>query len=346
MTAPLKILVTFNIAQELLEKVRATDPRIQILYDPTLLGKPRYMCDQHGEVIQRTPEQESRLKSMMAEAEILFGYVPQGYQDSLRTWFPRLRWNQSPSAGIGWGAKAHGWTETDIQFTTASGMHDTPLAEFCLMSMLMFVKDYFWMSEEKERKHWARTCATELRGKTLGVIGLGKVGREVARLGKACGMHVVGTKKHTEGVNPELLNVDSLYEWTDLRPTIGDADFVVVICPETEETRGLIGAKEISMMKKGSVLINIARGTIVDEEALISALRSGHLGGAALDVFEKEPLPPDSPLWDMPRVIVSPHSASTADTENGKLTDIFIDNIHRYLEGRALRNLLDKELLY
>ena len=341
-----KILVTFHIAPELLERIKAVDPGVEILYNPSLLGRPRYMNDQHGAPIERTPEQEERLRGMMAEAEVLFGYVPRGYGRDIKGFFPLLRWNQSPSAGIGWGAKRSGWTETDIDFTTASGMHATPLAEFCLMSMLIFVKDFFHMAEEKRRRHWQRTCATDLRGKTLAVVGLGRVGREVARLGMCLGMRVIGSKRHVEGVDPASVNVEQLYGWKNLEPMLGEADFLVLICPETEETRGLIGEGELSSMKEGSVLINISRGSIVDEAALIRSLQSGRLGGAALDVAEVEPLPPDSPLWDMPRVIISSHSASTVELENERLTEIFCDNLRRYLDGRPLRNLLDKELLY
>jgi glyoxylate/hydroxypyruvate reductase A len=341
-----RILVTFHISPELLEKIRAVDSGVEIFYDPSLLGKPRYMNDQHGAPIERSPEQEQRLREMMAQTEVLFGYVPRGYGREIKRFFPLLRWNQSPSAGIGWGAKKNGWTETDIDFTTASGMHATPLAEFCLMAMLVFVKDYFHMAEEKRRRHWQRTCATELRGKTLAVVGLGRVGREVARLGMCLGMRVIGSKRHVEGVDPASVNVEQLFDWKNLEPMLGEADFLVLICPETEETHGLIGEGEITSMKKGSALINISRGSIVDEAALIRALQSGHLGGAALDVAEVEPLPPDSPLWEMPRVIISPHSASTVDLENKRLTEIFCDNLRRYLDGRPLRNLLDKKLLY
>jgi phosphoglycerate dehydrogenase-like enzyme len=341
-----KILITFHIAPRLIERIREVDPGVEILYDPSLLGKPRYMNDQHGGTIERTPEQEERFRGMMGEAEVLFGYVPRGYSGEKERRFPRLRWVQSPSAGIGWGAKARGWTETEVDFTTASGMHSTPLAEFCLMAMLMFAKDYFHMAEEKERRRWRRTCATELRGKTLAIIGLGRVGREVARLGGCLGMRVIGTKRVTDGVDPASVNVDGLHPRTDLGPMLGRADFLVLICPETEETRGLIGERELASMKEGSVLINIARGSIVDEAALIRALRSGHLGGAALDVVEREPLAHDNPLWEMPRVIISPHSASTVDAENERLTEIFCDNLRRYLDGRPMRNLLDKKLLY
>jgi phosphoglycerate dehydrogenase-like enzyme len=125
-----------------------------------------------------------------------------------------------------------------------------------------------------------------------------------------------------------------------------DADFLVLICPETEETRGLIGKEEITYMKPGAVLINISKGAVVDEDALVDALLSGHLGGAALDVFRTEPLPLESPLWNMPRVIISPHSASTDDKQNERLTDVFVDNLHRYLASKPLNSVLDKKLLY
>ena len=345
MTSEVKVLITFHLATDLLQRVEQL-PGVQVLYDPSLLGKPRYMNDQHGGPIQRTPEQGARLREMMSQAEVLFGYVPDEYQPEIRRHLPRLRWMQSASAGIGWRAKTMGWTETDIMFTSSSGIHSTPLAEFCLMAMLMFVKDYFYMAEEKARRHWQRTCTTEQRGKTLAVVGLGRVGTEVARLARCLGVRVIGIKRHIEGADPERLHVDALYPWTSLRDMLGEADYVVLICPETEETRGLIGRGELAAMKRGAVLINIARGSVVDEEALIEVLRSGHLGGAALDVAQTEPLPSDSPLWDLPRVIISPHSASTADTENAKLTQMFCDNYMRYVAGEPLRNLLDKRLLY
>ena len=341
----LKLFISFNIDPLLIEKIKQADPDIEIMYDPSILPKPRYRNDQHGGPFQRTPEQEEKIQGMMAEAEILFGYVPADYRD-LGKWFPKLRWNQSPSAGIGWGVRSHGWTETDIDFTTASGMHATPLAEFSIMSMLIFVKDYFLMAQQKAKHIWKRTSALELRDKTLGVIGLGSVGRETARLAKCFGMNVIGTKRNVEGVDPASVNVDELYAFDNLDPVLAQSDFLVLICPETDETRGMIGREELAKMKKGAVLINIARGSIVDEPELVKALQSGHLGGAAVDVAAKEPLPPESPLWDTPNVIISPHSASTVEEENEKLTEIFVDNLHRYREGRPFRNLLDKKALY
>lgn len=340
-----KILISFHILPELIERIKETLPEAEVLYEPELYGKPRYDNDQHGAPAERTPEQEKRLQSLMAQADILYGYFFKGYGD-LENWWPNLKWNQSASAGIGWRVAQMGWDKSDVIFTTASGIHATPLAEFCLMSMLMFTKNYFLMAEEKERHHWQRTCATDLKTKTVGVIGLGSVGSEVARLSKRIGMRVIGSKKTVEGVDPASVHADALYPMDQLDRILEESDFLVLICPETDETRGLMGAEQFAKMKKGAVVINIARGSIIQENALIEALRSGHLGGAALDVASKEPLPSANPLWDMPRVIISPHSASTVDMENTRLTEIFCDNLVRYINGEPMRNLLDKKSLY
>ncbi len=339
------ILISFHILPELIERIKSTCPDVEILYDPDLYGKPRYNNDQHGAPIKRTPEQDEKLQSMMAEADILYGYVFSGYDD-LDKWWPKLKWVQSASAGIGWRVAHMGWDKTDVIFTTASGIHATPLAEFCLMSMLIFAKDYFLMAAEKEKHHWQRTCATDLTTKTVGVIGLGSVGAEVARLSKGQGMRVIGSKKKVEGVDPASVHADELFPMSKLDKILEESDFLVLICPETPETRGLMGKEQFAMMKKGSVVINISRGSIIQEDALIEALQSGHLGGAALDVASKEPLPPENPLWDIPRVIISPHSASTVDLENTRLTEIFSDNLIRYRDGKPMRNLLDKTTLY
>ena len=184
---------------------------------------------------------------MMREAEVLFGYVPVEYQSDIKLHFPKLRWMQSASSGIGWKAKSLGWTETDVDFTSSSGIHATALAEFCLMAMLMQVKDYNHMAEEKQRKHWQRTCTAELRGKTLAIVGLGRVGREIARLSRCFGVHVLASKRHVDGVDPESVNVDRLYPSNELKQMIMGADFVVLIVPETEETRGLLGREEIAI---------------------------------------------------------------------------------------------------
>lgn len=344
MSDKVKVMITFFLEPELVEKIRSLDPRIEVLYEPDLMGRPRYQSHHVG--FQGTPEQEKRWLELMSQAEVIFGYIRRSHLIDLPKLAPRLKWNQSPSTGIGQMLNKGGLTESDIVFTTAGGVHVTPLSEFVLMAMLMFVKDAFRMAAEKERHHWERYCGTELRGKTLAVISLGRTGKEIARLASCFGMRVIGTKRRIEGVDPESLNVEKLYPRTDLHGMLSEADFVVITIPHTSETEGMMGEEEFAVMKKGSVLVNIARGAIYDEPAFIRSLESGHLAGAVIDVAAKEPLPPESPLWDMPNVMISPHSASTADSENWKLTKLFCDNLQRYLDGRPLRNVLDKKKLY
>lgn len=212
------------------------------------------------------------------------------------------------------------------------------------MAMLVFVKDLAWLRAQQAGHRWERYCARELRGMTLGVIGLGHVGQEVARTGHALGMRVIGTKRT---IPPEgVLHVERVLPPDAAGDVIREADVLVLIVPQTGTTRGLLGEAELRSMKPGAILINIARGSIVDEEALIAVLRDGHLGGAALDVFAREPLPADSPLWDLPNVIVSPHSASTVPGENARLTELFCENLRRYLDGRPLLNLFERDRLY
>jgi phosphoglycerate dehydrogenase-like enzyme len=159
-------------------------------------------------------------------------------------------------------------------------------------------------------------------------------------------MRAVGTKRSTEGVSPGEVGVETLYATTELQTMVGKADFVVLSTPHTAETERLIGEAELESMKPGAILVNIARGAIVDEEAMVRSLQSGHLGGAILDVAAVEPLPASSPLWEMDNVLVSPHSGSNVDSENRELTRLFCDNLRRYLAGTPLKNLLDSKLLY
>ena len=241
-----KVMITFYLEQELVNKIQNLDPRIEVLYEPNLMGRPRYQSHHVG--FQGTPEQEKTWLKLMSQAEVIFGYIGQSHLRDLPNLAPRLKWNQSPSTGIGQMVNRGGLTESDIIFTTAGGVHVTPLSEFVMMSMLMFVKDAFRMAEEKKRHNWERYCGTELRGKTLAVISLGRTGQEIARLGKAFGMRVIGTKRHTEGIDPESLSVDQLYPWTNLHPLLNQADFVVLSIPHTSETEGMIGEEELSLI--------------------------------------------------------------------------------------------------
>jgi glyoxylate/hydroxypyruvate reductase len=337
----LVVMVAAPFEPEHIDRIRAVDPRIEVLHDADLLPTPRYVADHVGSPMKRTPEQEARFLEMLGRAEVLFDF-PSGHYRDLPAVAPRLRWLQSTSAGIGQMVKRVGLDQTNITFTTASGVHARPLADFCLMAMLMFAKNYEWMERDKKAKRWERYSGEELTAKTLAIVGIGRVGQEVARHGKRMEMHVTGMRRSDAPVP----DVDKLFDRADLHAMLREADYLVLAAPHTPETEGIIGEAELALLKPTAVLINIGRGALVDEDALIRALQGKRLAGAALDVLREEPPPQDSPLWDMPNVILSPHSASTVAQENARITDIFCDNLRRYLKGEPLRNVLDKKKLY
>src|SRR5260221_10757763 len=305
-----KVLITTYLEPDLVEQIRRDVHEVEVLYYPELIGKPTFVAD-HTSLPQRTAEQEAEWRTLLAQAEILFDFDPTCRED-LPDLAPNVRWIQATSAGIGQFVKRMHYAErTNWVFTTASGVHARPLAEFVMMAMLMFAKDYSYLQREQALHHWERYCGFELASKTLAIIGLGKIGRETARLAKAFGMRVVGNRRDV--ASGPIPNVDTIYAPDQLPTLLHEAAFLVLCCPHTPETEGLIGPKELAALPSGAVLINISRGVVVDQRALVEALQSGHLRGAALDVFEKEPLPPDNPLWTMPNVLVSPHSPSTAE---------------------------------
>lgn len=342
MDEKLNILIATYLEPEYVEQIRAEVPEVEVIYRPDLIGKPRFTAD-HTSMPERSAEQEQAWRDLLAQAHILFDF-DYTHREDLPDLAPNLRWIQGTSAGIGQFVKRSGYIErTNWVFTTSSGVHARPLAEFALMTMLMFAKDYGYLQRSQAQHVWLRYCGTELAGKTLAIVGLGKIGRETARLAQAFDMRVVGNRRD---VTHPVAHVDQLYSPDHLLEMLRAANFLVLSCPHTAETEGLIGARELAALPPGAVLINIARGVVVDQAALIAALQSGNLGGAALDVTDPEPLPPDNPLWDMPNVIISPHSASTADTENSKITRIFCDNLKRFLRGEPLINQLDTVRLY
>jgi phosphoglycerate dehydrogenase-like enzyme len=343
MTAPkLKILVASYLEPELVEQIRREVPQVEVINRPDLLGTPRYIADHNGPV-NRSAAQESEWQSLLAQADILFDFDFTHVED-LPQLAPNLKWIQATSAGIGQFVKQKGYDRAKWIMTTSSGVHARPLAEFVIMSMLFFARNFEYLLREKAAHHWARNSTNELAGKTLAIIGLGKIGREAARLAKAFDVRVIGNRRQI--TDSSMSNVDELYPPSELTPLLTQADYLLLCCPHTPETEGLIGAAQIAQLPKGAVIINIARGAVMDYTAMTEALRSGQLRGASLDVFATEPLPTDDPLWDMPNVIINPHSASTADTENAKITRLFIENLKHYLAGEALQNVLDVERYY
>lgn len=339
-----RLVITSPLQDELVAVIRATDARLDVLYEPELLAPVRYASD-HPLPTLEDPGARERWDALLDEAEVLFDFGPLELAPTLAT-RPRLRWIQATSAGVGKLADRVGLTASPVAVTTSSGVHARPLAEFALLAMLLFGKDVLRLGREQREHRWERFAGEEVAGKTVCVVGLGKIGREVARLARALDARVVGTVREIGDRVPEELGVERLEPAERLDELLPVTDVLVLAVPHTALTHGLIDARRLALLKPGAILVNIARGDIVDEAALIAALRSGGLRGAALDVFEHEPLPPESPLWDLPNVFVSPHSGSTVPAENARIVELFQENIRRYLDGRPLLNLLDKEFLY
>jgi phosphoglycerate dehydrogenase-like enzyme len=250
-------------------------------------------------------------------------------------------------AGAGEVAKKAGLVETDVVVTTASGVYSSPLAEFVVMAMLQHAKNLDMLRRDKAERAWRQTHTETLEGKTLCIVGVGSIGQAIAERVRPFGTRVVGVKRTVREDDPAWRHADELYPTERLRDALGEADYVAVTLPGTPETRHLVDAGAIEAIKPGAYFVNVGRGTVVDEGALVEALRGGHLSGAALDVFEVEPLPQESPLWELDNVIVSPHATDMVPSLiNKRQTDLFCENLRRYLDEEPLVNVLDKELLY
>ncbi len=260
---------------------------------------------------------------------------------------PNLRWVALSSAGAE-HVLGQAWPHSPHAplITTASGVHATPISEHVLSAMLLWARHWPDILKLQAARSWPTwsgkqaIAGRELAGATLLVIGVGAIGRRVAQLGHAFGMRTLATRRSAtdDAVDPEI---DALYPLARLDEALAQADYIVLAVPSTPETHRLINAERLRMVKPGALLVNIARGDVVDETALLAALRSGPLGGAALDVTAQEPLPPESPLWSQPNVIISPHVSGASDRYSERLTDLLLDNIARYRDGRPLRNLVD-----
>jgi phosphoglycerate dehydrogenase-like enzyme len=339
--ASVDVLIASPLAEELVARIVAVDPRLAVTYRPDLLGQPRYPGD-HFPPISRTPAQQAEWARLLAEAEVMFD-VDQPSIAEFRRKAPRVRWIQASSSGIGEWVRRLDIVDTPIMATNAAGIHAAPLAEFAVFAMLYFAKSWPRMVSEQRAHHWERCAIDTLQGKTLGILGLGQVGSTVARMAKPFGLRILGVRRTPTEIPAD---VDAVYGPDQLPEVLRQSRYLVLSVPHTADTVGWIGAPELACLPQGAVLINIARGSVLDEVALIESLRAGQLGGAALDVVAREPLASDSPLWDMPNVLLTPHSMSTALDENERLTNLFCDNLRRYLDGKPLRNLIDKRRGY
>ena len=287
-------------------------------------------------------------------------YTGSAFPDATRA--PRLRWVQLDTSGVDHVRNTALW-DSDVQITTLNGVAPVNMAEFALMMMLAFGHRLSRMVEHQRRREWPspaerwdRFMPSELRGATVGVVGYGSIGREIGRVAQALGMRVLairrsGTKQGETYCVPGLdvatgTEPESTYLPGQLAEMLPECDYVVLTVPYTPETHHMINANALRAMKPTAVLINIARGGVVDEPALIEALREGCLAGAALDVFEEEPLPEESPFWTMENVIISPHVAGFTPHYHERVMGVFSENLRRYLNGAPLLNRVDRTCGY
>ena len=342
---PTRIFITSPLELENVERIRAVDPvRIEVDYQPDLLPPIRYIGDHVGSPLKRTEEQQKRWREALALAEVMWD-VPRNVEELALT--QRLRWVQMTSTGVGQLMKNLG-LRPDVLVTTARGVHATPLGEFVFMVLLAHWRGLGHLQAEQRAHRWTRYCGEGVAGRRLVIIGAGDLARGLAERARAFGMTTVAIGRDTNKTRAHDTLFDEICPRRDLHAALASADAVVVTVPHTPETEGMIDRAAFAAMKSGVVFVNIARGQVIDEAALLDGLRSGRIGFAALDVATTEPLPPESPFWDLPNVLISPHSASTVVGENEKIVDIFRWNLRCWLDGRLgeMRNVLDRERMY
>ncbi|MFW5947220.1 MAG: D-2-hydroxyacid dehydrogenase [Gemmatimonadota bacterium] len=280
------------------------------------------------------------LDAVRGGAEVYMGF---GIPAELIREGPELRWVHSAAAGVR-GSLTPALRSADIVFTNSAGVHGPPVAETVIGYLLHFARGLDLAVRSQARRAWdqapfdaADAPVRELADSTVGVVGLGGIGREVAWRTRALGARVVGTRRRPEPVE----GVQLLHGRDALPRLLEQSDYVILTLPETDETEGLLDAAALARMRPDAVLVNVSRGGLVDEDALVAALESGRLRGAALDVFATEPLPADHPLWNAPGTLITPHTSAYTHRFWEREAGLLLDNLRRYRAGEPLRNVVD-----
>ncbi len=337
---PIHVLISARVTVAQLDHMRSIHPRLVIHGEPggiAILSPAEaatYGIDV-GDIEYPEFRPDLDYAALLAQAEVLFATrIP----PDITSRAPDLRWIQFTSAGVD-----HLWHPTlgaaNVTVTSSKGIHAIPMAEFVLSAMLMFAKQWPRLLRQQQAHQWQKFVVSELHGKTLILLGIGEIGRAIARLGKACGMLLIGVRRHAD--RGLVGDIDEVYPASQLREILPRGDFVVSTLPLTASTRGMLEESMFRAMQPSAVFINVGRGRTVRQEALLRALREHWIAGAALDVLDPEPLPPDHPFWDLPNVLLSPHMGADAAMIMERMTEVFYDNLHRYAAREPLRNVVD-----
>jgi phosphoglycerate dehydrogenase-like enzyme len=344
------VTIALPIADELHEAIRDTDPRLNV----TALTRAQRRVYRGGRPLwagypeppraedESEEEAKERLQPILRETEVILTnpVVP----DNIVERAPNLKWLQLTSAGVDRLLDAP-VVNSHITVTTASGIHATPISEYVIGAMLAFAKGFPKAFRAQQERAWRPFWPDELEDKTVGVLGVGAIGARVVKLTKALDMRVLALRRSIDrrltGDETVMPGVDEMLPPSDLPYLLEESDYVVIALPLTPESRGLIGEPELRTMKPNAVIVNIGRGAIIDEAALARALKEGWIAGAALDVFQQEPLSPESELWGLENVIVTPHISGGTPRYMERAVGLFCDNLRRYLAGDALRNIVD-----
>lgn len=346
----LRAVAATPLSDELADRIRAAEPRLDLIVPQDLLPPQQHPGDHAGDPgFRRSEAEERRFRELLDSAQVLYGIPGERPSELARTLRanPALEWVQLMPAGGGGQVRGAHLTEEElgrVRFTTTAGVHAVPLAEWSEFGLLAGFKTLPRLQEAQRAHEWAesRWMMRRLEGSRVLVVGLGSIGRLVAERLARQGVHVAGTSRRPVEVD----GVEEVLHPDDLVARIGDFDGIVVTLPGTAETRHLVGAAALAAVKPGVALVNVGRGTVIDQEALVEQLRSGRIGFAALDVTDPEPLPQDSPLWDLPNVLISPHTAALSDREDGLIADLFARNATRYLDGGPLINPVNTREFY
>ncbi len=323
------------------EKMKAVSTQVRLQDLSRLAIRERHILAAGGPKSDAGRKVTQELDRGLTQTEVIFGYhLPKGYIARA----PKLKWVQWCGAGVD-KLLADGSLKSPVIFTDAAGVMNVGIAEFIMGQMVALTKDMPEVWRLVRERRWTRPKArtTDIRGKTVGIIGYGNIGREVARLSKAFGARVLALDAVVIDLYSPMPDVDELLTADKLPYLLQQSDYVVLTLPYPPATDKLIGEAHLKLMKPTAYIINTSRGRIIDQKALVKALKQGWIAGAALDVVEEEPLPPDSELWSIPNLILTPHCAGHSSRVVDNEVNFFCENLRRYLAGGLLLNLVDKK---